>query len=64
MTRLAITLGLIVAFLGLYLCFDSLLGYYNGGLMRNFFAVLGICLVPFGVYIVVVNYHIMREEDE
>nr|AKN39210.1 hypothetical protein [Vibrio splendidus] len=48
--------------MGLDLCFDSLLGYLNGGLMWDNFAVLGICLIPFGAYIAVVNYRIMRED--
>lgn len=62
MAKLAVALGLIAALLGLYLCFDSLLGYLNGGLMWDFFAVLGGSLIPFGAYIVVVNYRIMRED--
>ncbi len=62
MAKLAITLGLVTAFLGLYLCFDSFMGYLNGGLMWDFFAVLGACLIPFGVYISAVNWRIMREE--
>lgn len=59
MAKLAILLGCIAVLFGLYLCFDSVV---NGGLMWNFFAVLGISLVPFGAYIAVVNYRIMREE--
>ncbi|MCG9657622.1 hypothetical protein [Vibrio mediterranei] len=59
MAKLAILLGCIAVLFGLFLCFDS---FANGGLMWNFFAVLGICLVPFGAYIAVVNYRIMREE--
>ncbi|MGI2995049.1 hypothetical protein [Vibrio alginolyticus] len=47
MAKLAIALGLIVVSLGLYLCLDALLGYLNDGLMWDFFAVLGICLIPF-----------------
>ncbi|NOH31701.1 hypothetical protein [Vibrio mediterranei] len=62
MAKLAIALGLIAALLGLYLCFDSLLGYFNGALMWDFFAVIGSCLIPFGAYIAVVNYRIMRED--
>ncbi|WP_045391857.1 hypothetical protein [Vibrio rotiferianus] len=63
MTKLAILLGCVVVLFGLFLCFDSFVGFFNGGLMWDFFAVLGVGLILFGAYISVVNWRIMREES-
>ena len=62
MTKLAILLGCVAVLFGLFLCFDSFVGFLNGGLMWDFFAVLGVCITLFGAYISVVNWRIMREE--
>ncbi|HIF9093896.1 TPA: hypothetical protein ACX6NR_002870 [Photobacterium damselae] len=60
MAKLAILLGCIAVLFGVFLCFDS---FTNSGLMWNFFTALGIGLVPFGAYIAIVNYRIMREDN-